>query len=127
MDMKKLVMDKKRIIIIGTIIILFLLMIDLNNRITIKNRLSAERDQMGTQVANLQATATMMHTQIGFATSEAAVDIWAREKGHYIQPGDQLIIPLPPQGSTQVPVFIPTPTALVVEHWEVWWALFFGE
>lgn len=127
MHMKRLVVDKKRLVMIAGLIVLFLLIIDLNNRIVINNRLSSERNQMGTQVSNLRATATMMHTQIAFATSEAAVDLWAREKGHYVQPGDQLVIPLPPPGVTQAPVFVPTPTIPSVEPWEVWWALFFGD
>ncbi len=117
----------RRILVVGAVIVLLLLMMDLNNRVVSLNRLTNQRDDMRTEIAQYRATATVLHTQIAYATSEAAVDEWARDKAHYIQPGDVLVVPLPPPGATPEPVFIPTPTVMPIENYQVWWALIFGE
>jgi cell division protein FtsB len=117
----------RRILIVGAVVVLLLLMMDLNNRVVALNRLTNQRDDMRTEISQYSATATVLYTQIAFATSEAAVDIWARAKAHYILPGDVLVVPLPPPGATPEPVFFPTPTVMPVENYQVWWALIFGE
>ncbi|HNT53690.1 MAG TPA: hypothetical protein PKG95_03200 [Anaerolineaceae bacterium] len=117
----------RRILLLGAVVVLLLLMMDLNNRVVALNRLTDQRDDMHTEIAQYQATATVLHTQIAYATSEAAVDGAARDKLHYIQPGDVLVVPLPPPGATPAPVFIPTPTVMPIENYQVWWELIFGD
>lgn len=120
-------LNKKRIFVVAGVIILFFLVMDLNTRLVSLNRLSNERDEMRTEVAGLQFTTTALTDDISFATSEAAVDIYAREEAHMAQPGDVLIVPIAPPGATPVPIFAPTPTVQPVENGDVWWALFFGD
>ncbi|MEN6482399.1 MAG: septum formation initiator family protein [Anaerolineaceae bacterium] len=125
--MKKVHLDKKKVIIAGILIILFFLMMDLNSRLMDLNRLTRQYDQMTTKVAELTATVQQLNTEIAYSTSVIAVEQWARENGHMIQPGDVLIVPISPNQATPEPVFVEEPTPYVASNSEVWKALFFGE
>lgn len=125
--MKRIQFDRKRIFVIAGLILVFLLMVDLNSRLNDLYRLTRERDNMRTEIANLTATAVGLQTQIAYATSDVAVEEWAREEGKMVQPGDQLIVPVSPSDATPVPVIVAQPTQTSLKNWQVWWALFFGE
>jgi cell division protein FtsB len=125
--MKVLPIRWKYVLMAALMIVAALLILDLNGRIVALNRLSKQRDQLQKQVLGLQATATALADEVAYATSQAAVDQWAREEGHMTRPGDVLVIPIPPPGATSVPVFVPTPVPQKVENWQIWWALFMGE
>lgn len=125
--MKRIQLDKKRIIVVAGLALLFLLMIDLNSRLNDLYRLTRERNTMRTEIANLTSTVVGLQTQIAYATSDSAVEEWAREEGMLVQPGDQLIVPIAPSDATPMPVIVPQATESSVNNWEVWWALFFGE
>ena len=116
---------RKQIIGIFAVVMLALFMMNLNSRLTEYFRLSGERDRLGTQVAYERATKVALDTQVAYATSDAAVEDWARDEAHMARPGDKVIIPLTPVGQTPVPVVVVTPTPTTVENWQVWWALFF--
>ena len=118
---------RKKIIGMGIIALLVLLMMNMNSRLSEYFRLSNERDKVLTQVIDLRATRIGMETRVAYATSAQAVEEWARKEAHMAFPGDKVIIPLTQEGATPEPLFEPTPTPRVVENWEVWWALFFGE
>ena len=102
-------------------------MMDLNTRLSELFRLSAERDKIQTQVVELKHTRQVLITQVAYATSDVAVEEWARVEGHMSLPGDNVIIPLPPGDVTPLPVQMPTPTMVSLENWEVWQILFFGD
>lgn len=89
--------------------------------------MSSERNRIKSEVLQLTATVQQIYTQIAQATSQKAVEEWAREEGHMVQPGDYLIVPVAPFGATSQPDLIPTPASSRVANWEVWWALFFGK
>lgn len=125
--MKSIQFDKKRIMVVAGLVLLFFLMVDLNTRLNDLYRLTRERDSMRTEIANLTATAVGLETQIAFATSDGAVEQWAREEGMLVRPGDQLIVPIAPADATPVPVVAPQATQPAMKNWQVWWALFFGE
>jgi cell division protein FtsB len=125
--MKSIQFDKKRIIVVAGLVLLFFLMVDLNTRLNDLYRLTRERDSMRTEIANLTATAVGLETQIAYATSDAAVEQWAREEGMLVRPGDQLIVPIAPADATPVPVVALQATQPAMKNWQVWWALFFGE
>jgi cell division protein FtsB len=116
---------RKQIIGICAVVLLALLMMNLNSRLTEYFRLSGERDKLGTVVAYAQATRVALETQVAYATSDQAVEDWARNESHMARPGDKVIVPLTPAGQTAQPVIQVTPTPTVVENWQVWWALFF--
>jgi cell division protein FtsB len=123
--LKKLRFDK-RILWIFLVVILFFLVLDFNNRVSDLLRLNADRDDIATKVANLQATEQSLKGQIAFATSDAAVEEWARSQGHLIREGDVPIVPIAPPNYTPEPIVTPIPTPQPVENWQVWQALFFG-
>ena len=68
-----------------------------------------------------------LRTQIAFATSDYAVEAWARNEGHLALPGDYVIVPMPQEVKTPQYLFIPTPNYSQMEKWQVWWELFFGD
>ena len=125
--MKSIQFDKKRIIVVAGLVLLFFLMVDLNTRLNDLYRLTRERNSMRTEIANLTGTAVGLETQIAYATSDVAVEQWAREEGMLVRPGDQLIVPIAPADATPVPVVAPQVTQPEMRNWQVWWALFFGE
>ncbi len=118
---------RKKIIGAGAVLLLVLLMMNLNSRLAEYFRLSSQRDQLSTQVAESLATKMALETQVAYATSDQAVEDWARNEGHLARPGDKVIIPLTPVGQTIQPEVQATPTPTKVENWQVWWALFFGQ
>lgn len=123
----KLPFDPKKIGLVVAAVILFFLVMDLNSRLNELSRLTAQRDRASTVVSVLESTLQVLETQVAFATSEGAVENWAYTEGHMVRPGEKMIIPLSPPGTTQVPVFLPTPTAVPVENWEIWMALLLGK
>ncbi len=123
----KFPLDTKKILLIIGAVVLFFLVMDLNSRLNELSRLSAQRDKASTVVSVLESTLQVLDTQVAYATSEGAVEDWAYNEGHMVRPGEKLIIPLSPPGTTAVPVLVPTPTVVPVENWEIWMTLIFGQ
>jgi hypothetical protein len=119
--------DKRQIIIVGVIVVLGFLLMDLNARLWELDRKNSQRESVQTQVAEQMVTFEYLHTQIAYATSPASVNDWARESAHLSQPGDIVIIPIPPGGVSPTPETLPTSAAQPVKNWQVWWSLFFGD
>jgi cell division protein FtsB len=118
--------DKRVLIVLG-VLILVLLMMDFNTRMGDLSRLKAQRDTLSTEEAQLAQTAQSLDTQIAYATSDLAVQDYARNDGKMVQPGDNPLVLIPPQGSTPQPTPIVTSIPTVVENWQRWFALFFGQ
>ncbi|NPV57746.1 MAG: hypothetical protein HPY76_13905 [Anaerolineae bacterium] len=121
------ILKKQHIVVVLLVLIIGALMIDLNTRLGNLSKLRQQESELQTQVSVLKATDQFMATEVAFATSEAAVDEWARRLGHYYRPGDIPIIPLAPNESTPERVQLATPQPQVSSNWEVWQALFFGK
>ncbi len=123
--MKSIWEARKRIIGLAAIILLALLMMNMNSRLNEYFRLSTERNKLSTEVGYLQMTKVALDTMEAYATSDKAVEDWARDEGKMARPGDKVIVPLTPVGQTTEPVIQVTPTPTTVDNWEFWWALFF--
>lgn len=119
--------DFKKVGYVIAAVILFFLVMDLNNRLSELSRLTAQKNSAETVVANLNQTVVVLSTQISYATSQAAVEEWAYEEGHMVRSGENLIIPLEPKGATQAPLVVQTVEPTQVNNWEIWKALFSGE
>lgn len=117
----------KRILLGMALLVAAYLLLDFNNRVSDLIRLSKLRDSSATRVAELQATESLLQTQIAEATSIAAVEEWARSEGHMIMPGDIPIIPISPSGATPTPTPAPPVETMQVSNWQVWLELFFGQ
>jgi hypothetical protein len=124
--MKKFIFEKKQWLVIVLLVISFYLVMDLNSRLTDLTRLSSQRDQLQSDVNKLQITSDALKTRIAYATSDAAVIDWARQSAGLGQAGDNPVIPLPPKDYTPPASIQSTPTPQVVDHWQKWWVLFFG-
>ena len=123
----KTLFDPKKLGLIVLAIVLLYLVMDLNSRLNELSRLTAQRDEAATIVANLESTLQVLQTKQAYAGSEGAVEEWAYNEGHMVRPGALLVIPISPPGTTVEPVFIPTPTVVPIQNWEIWLALILGE
>lgn len=119
--------NRKQILAVLLFVLVVFLMMDLNNRLNELFRLSEQRDHMQTEVYQYRRTEQALVTLVAYATSESAVDQWAYEEGHKNLPGDNVIVPLPPDDFAPSPTPVIVPTVQPVENWEVWRALFMGE
>jgi cell division protein FtsB len=124
--MKAFVEARKRLLGIVAILVLILLMMNLNSRLSEYFRLDSERNKMSTQMAQLEMTHAVLETQVAYATSDAAVEDWARDEAHLAREGDKVVVVLTPVGDVATQQVVVTPEPRSVQNWEVWWALFFG-
>ncbi|MBC7878796.1 MAG: hypothetical protein H7Y59_16620 [Anaerolineales bacterium] len=109
------------------IFILILLVIEFNSRLEELNQLNDQRDEVRALATQAMQTQVALQTQVSFAGSTAAVEEWARRDGHYVQEGDQPVIPVGQPGSEPVVITTPLPAPTPMQNWEVWWQLFFDE
>ena len=69
-----------------------------------------------------------MEERIAYATSEVALEEWARESNHLIEPGDQAIVLIAPDKIQATPTPMPTPEEKTsLSNFETWKLLLFGE
>jgi len=101
-----------------------LIALDFNQRLATGQRLRASANQLGTEVARLEAENSVLRTQVAYATTDAAVIAWAHQSGKMVQPGEVLVVPVVPTPQpTQSPP--PAPTPLPPPNWQLWWGVFF--
>ena len=80
--------NDRRLILVAVIILLVLLMMGFNNRMVRALELEEQAQAMTTRIAELEQTKVYLEAQIAFATSEKAVEQWAREDAKLIKEGD---------------------------------------
>ena len=124
---KNIKWNDHRIILVVVIVLLVLLMMDFNNRMTLMLKLNEQRDQLSTQVFQLEQTKQSFEKQVAYATSERALEEYAREKAKLIEEGDVPIIILTPAGQQINPTPKPQATQEALTRFEVWQELFFGD
>jgi hypothetical protein len=107
--------------------VMVLLIIDFNSRMGEWRRLSLQSDSEGARVTAQLETQSSLETSIAIATSPAGVLEWAYQDGHWVRPGDVLVVPLEQPGSILQTTPAPTPTPRVVSNWQLWLALFFDQ
>ena len=112
-------------VLLFAVVIVFLM--DFNVRLMELSRKTEQRDEILKDVYQLELTAQTLRTQIAYATSEVAVEEWAREQGHMVHPGDIPIVPLPADQLDMTPTPLATPTNVQVSNWEVWQLLLLGD
>jgi hypothetical protein len=123
----KIPFDLKKVILGGVAIVLFFLVMDLNNRLNELSRLSAQQEKASTVIAVLQGTLNALDTQVAYSNSVGAVEDWAYEEGHMTRPGENLVIPLSPPGTTKIPEVVVSATPEPVANWQIWLALISGK
>jgi cell division protein FtsB len=125
--MPKLPFNFRRIAAFAGVLILVLIVFEFNTRLEELNRLSDQRKVVQQRATQSAQTQLALQTQVAFAGSDQAVEEWARSEGHYVQEGDQPVVPLGQPGSTPVEVITPVPTPTPMSNWQTWWNLFFSE
>ncbi len=125
--MRILQQRKKQLIVIGLLVVAFFLLMDLNNRLSVLFRLSGTYNEISTSVYQLESTKQVLLTQIAYATSDDAVRRFANDDRHWYLENDVPVFPVQDPKATPPSFIQPTPTAMGVEHWQKWWALFFGQ
>ncbi len=108
------------------IVILVVLMMDFNNRMSNMIQLNQMEKILETKLAGLEATRLVVEDDIAYATSDRALEEWAREKGRLIAEGDHPIIILPPSEYTPSPTPPPDRETIVLTRLEIWKELIFG-
>ena len=124
--MKKILKDK-RFIVVALVIILVLLLMDFNQRMVLLTKMRGQQEDLEQEYSYLESTRDALETQIAYSDSDLAVEKWAREEGGMVQEGDIPIILLPP--SDPVPTKAPEQTTVIdeVEKRQIWQELFFGD
>jgi cell division protein FtsB len=125
--MKKLPFDTKKLVIYAILLLLFFLLMGLSSKFNDLTKLTEQHEMLRTSVAELEATNFVINEQIGYATSEAAVEDYAREQGYMVKPGEVLVIPLSQNNATPTPVVLPTQITEQVPNWKIWYQLFFAD
>lgn len=125
--MIKKILKDKRVILVVLAVVLFLLLVDFNQRMVLLTRLRGQEKHLTERYAQLESTRMALETELIYVQSDEAVARWAREQAMMIQEGDTPIILLPPADP------VPTQSALQpvifeqVKKWEIWQELFFGD
>ena len=123
--MMNLPINIRRVAVLIGILILVFIVLEFNRRLEELNMLNAQSRLVQTQATQAIQTQLALQTQVAYASSEDAVEEWARTDGHYIQDGDLPVVPLAQPGSSPIAATTPIPTPPA--NWEVWWDLFFGK
>lgn len=125
--MKKIQIDFRKFSIYIALIVIFFLLMGLSARYNELTKLSEQHNLMQTEVVALRITNSYIETQIGYATSEIAVEEYAREKGYLVKPGEVLVVPLSSTEITPTPIPQPTIEVKNLPNWKIWFELFFSD
>jgi cell division protein FtsB len=116
----------KRFPIVAGVMVLLLVLFAFTQQVAAFLRLDAQLQREREQNGELSATQSALLNQIAYATSQAAVEEWAREDARWAQDGDFVVLPVPPAGVTPQPAasFQATPTPST--NWDKWmnWLFF---
>jgi cell division protein FtsB len=123
--MPKLKRIKRQWVYFGLLLILFIMVLGLNSRLSEYFRLSSQKDEMDERIIKLKSTQIALETQIAYADSNKAVEEWARTYERKVLPGDHVIVPLPLGNVTPEVNYLATPNPANIENWQIWWDLFF--
>lgn len=117
---------RRVVAIIGMLILVFVVL-EFNRRLEELQMLNDQNELMHAQATQSIQTRSALETQVAYASSNAAVEEWARTDGHYIQDGDLPVVPIGQPGAAPIEASTPVPTRTPMQNWEVWWTLFFEE
>lgn len=116
----------QRFLIVTGISLLVLVLFGFSRRIAEFSRLSTQLDREVARITELSATQAYLDDRIAYATSEAAVEEWAREQARLAQEGDFPIIPLPAGEVTPETQSAAEVQASTMSNWELWMTWLFS-
>jgi hypothetical protein len=125
--MVNLPINVRRVLVMAGILALIFIVLEFNRRLEELNMLNRQNLAIQTQATQAIETQLALQTQVAYASSDAAVEEWARTDSHYIKDGDLPVVPVEAPGAAPVEANTPTPVPTPTANWQVWWDLFFGE
>ena len=115
------------LLVVFALALLVIMVMDFNSRVANLRRLTDEREKVSAERNSLLQTQSWLEERIAYATSPAAVENWAYDKGHMVRPGDIPVVPLPTGEITPTPYTIQQTTPEPSSNWDNWQQLFFGQ
>jgi cell division protein FtsB len=125
--MSNLPINARRVLVLIGILVLVFVVLEFNRRLEELKMLNRQNQMIQTQATQAIQTQLALQTEVAYAGSNAAVEEWARNDGHYIQDGDLPLVPVEQPGAPLTEASTPTPVPTPAPNWEVWWDLFFEE
>ncbi|MBX3047599.1 MAG: septum formation initiator family protein [Anaerolineales bacterium] len=118
--MEKIVKFVQRFpLVVGAMLLVFVLLA-FTQRVSEYLRLSEQLENQQARLTELAATQTSLEDQIAYATSQAAVEEWAREDARWSRDGDFVVIPIAPADATPEAVVQFQATPAVSSPWDAW-------
>jgi hypothetical protein len=117
----------RRVLITIGIVMLVFVVLEFNRRLEELSLLKDQNELVRTQATQIMQTQVALQTAVAFANSTASVEEWARTDGHYIKEGDLPVVPVGAPGAAPIEMSTPVPMPTLMQNWEVWRELFFGE
>ncbi len=118
--MEKIVKFVQRFpLVVGAMLLVFVLLA-FTQRVSEYLRLSEQLENQQARLTELAATQTSLEDQIAYATSQAAVEEWAREDARWSRDGDFVVIPIAPADATPEAVVQFQATPVVSSPWQAW-------
>lgn len=126
--MTRLSLFVKRFPFVIGVVVLLLVLFAFTQRIAEYLRLNSQLEREQERLTELNAALAFLEDEIAYATSEAAVEEWARQEARWAQEGDFLVVPLAPEGATPQPEGISQSTAMPSNNWNTWmnWLFYDG-
>lgn len=126
--LRKLDTMMKRVLFGAGILLLLLVLFGFSQRIAEYSRLNAQLERESGRITELAATEQHLLDEIGLATSQAAVEQWAREEARWAREGDFPIIPLPPPDYTPEAPTDEEAASSSSSNWDLWmnWLFYDG-
>ena len=118
--------NARRVAAFAGILLLILIVMDFNARLEELNLVKKQVGIVRAQATQAMQTQLVLQTQVAFAGSDEIVHEWARSEAHYIQEGDQAVVPVGVPGATPAQLESATPPPTPMPNWRIWWELFFG-
>ena len=125
--MPNLPINIRRLAAMIGILMLVFVVLEFNRRLEELQILNDQNQLIHSQATQAIQTQSALQTQVAYATSNGAVEEWARNDGHYVKDGDIPVVPLGEPGVAPIEASTPVPTATPMQNWQVWWTLFFGK
>ncbi|HLD93858.1 MAG TPA: hypothetical protein VI703_06615 [Anaerolineales bacterium] len=127
MSVTRLALFIKRFPIVIGVFILLLILFAFSQRIAEYLRLNSQLEREQARLTELAATQAYLEDEIAYATSQVAVEEWARQDARWAGEGDFPVIPLAPQGTTPQPEGSTQATPTPSSNWNTWMTWLFSD
>ena len=121
-------LPQKQMVTVGLIVIIFLILLNVNSRLSMLFSKRQNVDMISTEVVALYATDVVLQTQIAAVEEDETVVDYGRENG-YIQAGDIPVAIVGLEGDVDFSIIEEiedTTSHQTLSNWELWRYLFFG-